>query len=113
MFIAAPSSAQKEHVVSICEPGWTDVGEKFEMGFLFMKRIYQKTPLIEEPAPFLGMSFTPWCKKWCRQSTEIERCWCAGVLVVVAEKPMQAVKAGMTVVLGSNEPDLSQIRIIC
>lgn len=113
MFIAAPSSAQKEHMVSICQPGWTDVGEKSEIDFFLWKEFTKKTPLIEAPAPFLGMSFTLWCKKWCRQSTEIESWWCAGVLVVVAEKPMPAVKAGMTVVLGSNEPDLSQIRIIC
>lgn len=30
LFIAA----QKENVGNICEPGWTDVGEKSEMGLL-------------------------------------------------------------------------------
>lgn len=81
LFIAALSSAQKEHVVNICEPGWTDMGEMGLLSF-YGKNLPKKTPLIEPPAPFLEMSFTLWCKKWCQQSSEVGR----EVVVVVAER---------------------------
>jgi len=54
--IAALSSAQKQHVVNVCEPGWPDVGEQSETGLLsFYGKNLPKNLLIESPAPFLEM----------------------------------------------------------
>lgn len=62
--IAALSSAQKQHMVNICEPGWPDVGNQSEMGLLsFYGKNLPKNPLVESRARFLEMSCTLWCKK--------------------------------------------------
>lgn len=76
-----------------------------------MERICQKTPLIEPPAPFLGVSFTLLQEVVSTGHRDGERG--DGVVVVAERCQCRVAVKGITVVLGSNEHDLSQISSIC